>query len=148
MTNGHRRTFGPILAAAAIVIAVLVVVVLLLRQPAPQQAPVARAPQQEQPAATPGLNGQAGTVAQARGLTPDDVVAALKTYMPTGKYDDYIMFASGGHAGQVMVIGMPSMRLLKVIGVFTPEPWQGWGYGADSTMAVLAEGTVNGHDLT
>lgn len=90
----------------------------------------------------PGLSGDAATIAEERGLTPDDVAAALKTYVPTGKRDDYIMFASGGHSGQVFVIGMPSMRLLKVIGVFTPEPWQGWGFGAESTMAVLDEGKV------
>ncbi|GIX48537.1 MAG: hypothetical protein KatS3mg131_2748 [Candidatus Tectimicrobiota bacterium] len=85
-------------------------------------------------------------MAQARGLTPDDVVAALKTYVPTGKYDDYVMFASGGHAGQVLVIGLPSMRLLKVIGVFTPEPWQGYGYG-DRHQAVLAAGEGQGKPL-
>jgi nitrous-oxide reductase len=147
MANGNRQKFGPILVAAAIVIAVLVVVVLLVRRPAPEQAPVAQAPP-EQSATPPGLNGQAGAVAQARGLTPDDVVAALKTYVPTGKYDDYVMFASGGHAGQVLVIGLPSMRLLKLIGVFTPEPWQGWGYGEKATLAVLAEGKVNGNNLT
>jgi nitrous-oxide reductase len=49
--------------------------------------------------------------------------------MPTGKHDDYIMFASGGHSGQVLVIGLPSMRQLRTIAVFTPEPWQGYGYG-------------------
>ncbi len=58
------------------------------------------------------------------------------------------MFSSGGHAGQIFVIGMPSMRLLKTIAVFTPEPWQGYGYGAQATMDVLAEGTVEGYPLT
>ncbi|RMF87140.1 MAG: Sec-dependent nitrous-oxide reductase, partial [Nitrospinota bacterium] len=99
-------------------------------------------------AGVPGLSGVAAQVAQERGLTPDDVVAALKTYIPSGKYDDYVLFASGGHSGQVLAIGLPSMRLLKVIGVFTPEPWQGWGYGAQETMAVLAEGKVNGKAIT
>ncbi|VAX42179.1 Nitrous-oxide reductase, partial [hydrothermal vent metagenome] len=68
-------------------------------------------------------------VIDERNLTPDDVVAAAKTFMPSGRHDDYIMFASGGHGGQMIVIGMPSMRILKIIGVFTPEPWQGYGYG-------------------
>ncbi len=70
-----------------------------------------------------GLGGDAKQIAEARGLTPDDVTAALKTYTPTGRHDEYITFASGGHSGQMLVIGMPSMRLLKVIGVFTPVPW-------------------------
>jgi nitrous-oxide reductase len=72
--------------------------------------------------------GDAQRIAAERGLTPDDVTAALKTYMPTGRHDDYIMFSSGGHGGQVFVIGLPSMRLLRTIAVFTPEPWQGWCY--------------------
>ena len=85
------------------------------------------------------------SIAQARGLSPDDITAALKTYLPTGAHDEYLIFASGGHSGQVLVIGVPSMRLLKVIGVFTPEPWQGWGYGVGQD--VLAEGQVNGKDV-
>jgi nitrous-oxide reductase len=93
-----------------------------------------------------GLGGEAKRVADARGLTPDDVVAALKTYLPTGRHDDYIMFSSGGHGGQVLVIGMPSMRLLKGIGVFTPEPWQGWGYGVGNE--VLAQGMKGDKPLT
>ncbi len=98
------------------------------------------------PAAS-GLSADAAAIAEARGLTPDDITAALKTYTPTGEYDEYVMFSSGGHSGQVLVIGLPSMRLLKVIGVFTPEPWQGWGYGSEDTMKVLAQGQVDGADV-
>jgi nitrous-oxide reductase len=92
-----------------------------------------------------GLSADAAAVAQARGLSPADVTAALKTYMPSGKYDEYVIFASSGHAGQMFVIGVPSMRLLKTIAVFTPEPWQGWGYGVGEK--VLAEGDFNGKEL-
>ncbi len=84
-------------------------------------------------------------VADARNLTPDDLVAAAKTYMPTGRHDDYIMFSSGGHSGQVGVIGVPSMRLLRIIGVFTPEPWQGWGYGVGED--ILDQGNVGNKPL-
>ncbi len=75
-------------------------------------------------------------IAKARGLNADNIEAALKTYHPTGMKDEYIMFSSGGHSGQVIVIGIPSMRILKYIGVFTPEPWQGWGYDAEN-MEIL-----------
>ncbi|MDP2272673.1 MAG: Sec-dependent nitrous-oxide reductase [Archangium sp.] len=64
-----------------------------------------------------------------RKLSEADVEAALLTYKPTGQKDEYVIFASGGQSGQILVIGVPSMRLLKVIAVFTPEPWQGYGYG-------------------
>ncbi len=96
-------------------------------------------------------NGSAGGEAiaelmQARNLSEADVRAALKTYTPTGRHDDFYMFASGGHSGQAIVIGIPSMRILKYIGVFTPEPWQGYGYG-DQSNAVLAEGDRPGREL-
>lgn len=94
----------------------------------------------------PGVAGDLQAVAEARGLTPDDLLAAAKTYVPTGRHDEYLMFASGGHSGQILVAGIPSMRLLKVIGVFTPEPWQGWGYSTE-TSAVLAAGDPAGTKL-
>lgn len=84
-------------------------------------------------------------VVKERGLTPDDLLAAAKTYVPSGKHDDYVCFASGGHSGQVFVIGLPSMRMLRSIAVFTPEPWQGWGYGAGEE--ILAQGRVDGRDI-
>jgi nitrous-oxide reductase len=82
----------------------------------------------------------------ARNLTEENVTAALKTYTPTGVKDDYYIFASGGHSGQMLVIGVPSMRLLKVVAVFTPEPWQGYGYG-DQTTALLRSGDRDGKEL-
>lgn len=93
-----------------------------------------------------GIPADAAAVAAERGLTADDVYAAVKTYMPSGQLDPYIMIASGGQSGQVLVIGVPSMRILKVIGVFTPEPWQGYGYGG-SSLEVLDGGDVNGRDV-
>ena len=88
-----------------------------------------------------GLGGQAQQVIDARGLSPADVTRALKTFVPGGEYDEFYIFSSGGHSGQLYVIGVPSMRLLKVIGVFTPEPWQGFGYGADWGEVAIQEGT-------
>jgi len=85
------------------------------------------------------------TIAQQRGLTDADLRAAAMTYTPSGKLDEYVMMASGGQSGQVLVIGMPSMRLLRTIAVFTPEPWQGYGYGAGNN--ILEEGNVNGNTL-
>ena len=97
--------------------------------------------------AAAAVGGAATDIIEARGLTDADVTAALKTYLPSGTHDEYLIFSSGGHAGQVFVIGVPSMRLLKTIGVFTPEPWQGWGYGDQDTMEVLEGGQVDGNDV-
>jgi nitrous-oxide reductase len=87
-----------------------------------------------------GAGGDLGDIAEARGLTPEDMRHALQQYVPPGKHDEYVMFASGGHSGQVLVIGLPSMRILKTIAVFTPEPWQGYGYGTDWGEGVLEAG--------
>lgn len=93
-----------------------------------------------------GLSADAASIVKERGLSPNDVEAALKTFVPSGRADEAVMFASGGHSGQVIAIGIPSMRILKNIAVFTPEPWQGYGYNADS-KAILAEGKVDGKDV-
>jgi nitrous-oxide reductase len=96
------------------------------------------------PAAQPasqGLPADAASLAAERGFSQDDIYAALKTYMPTGVTDPYIMVASGGQSGQLLVIGVPSMRILKVLAVFTPEPWQGYGYGG-SGNDVLKQGDL------
>ncbi|MEK7326107.1 MAG: cytochrome C, partial [Chloroflexota bacterium] len=97
--------------------------------------------------ATSGLPADAAAIAAARGLTQDDIAAALKTYTPSGQLDPYIMFASGGQSGQVLVIGVPSMRILKLIAVFTPEPWQGYGFGGSSDKVIEGGYIPNGDEL-
>jgi len=72
------------------------------------------------PAAPGGSGGGGGSPSVAklmkeRGLSEADVAAALKTYTPSGKKDEYYLFASGGHGGNLIVIGVPSMRILKYV---------------------------------
>ena len=85
-------------------------------------------------------------VMKDRGLSEIDVIRAAKTYNPTGVKDEFVVFSSGGQSGQVIVYGVPSMRILKYIGVFTPEPWQGYGYDKDS-LAVLRQGNIRGKEI-
>jgi nitrous-oxide reductase len=95
-----------------------------------------------------GLSGNAQEIADSRGLTDDDIAAALRTFVPSGGRDEYIMFASGGHSGQVFAIGIPSMRLLKSIAVFTPESWQGYGVGNVASEELLSSvGDYNGTEI-
>jgi len=82
--------------------------------------------------------------AKDRGLTTQDLLAAAKTYTPTGMKDEYVIMSSGGHSGQVFVIGVPSMRMLRSIAVFTPESWQGYGFGVGNE--ILDEGNVMGKE--
>jgi nitrous-oxide reductase len=90
--------------------------------------------------------GELQKVMKARGLTENDVIRAAKTYNPTGGRDEFIVFSSGGQSGQMIVYGVPSMRILKYIAVFTPEPWQGYGYDVDS-LKVLRQGNIRGREI-
>lgn len=94
-----------------------------------------------------GGDGALDKVMKERGLSEADVVRAAKTYNPTGVHDKYYIFSSGGQSGQVLVYGVPSMRLLKYIAVFTPEPWQGYGFDEESKK-VLEQGKIRGKDIT
>ncbi|WP_374688027.1 Vmc-like lipoprotein signal peptide domain-containing protein, partial [Promineifilum sp.] len=139
-----RTSNRPFLFLLVLLILGLVAVLAVACQ---NQAEQAGAPaQQEVAGATEDINA----IAEARGLTPQDIANAVKTYTPSGMHDEYYEFASGGQSGQVYVIGLPSMRILKQIAVFTPEPWQGFGYGELGTMDVLAQGglTPDGQPLT
>ena len=82
-------------------------------------------------------------IANERKLNVDDLVAAAKTFMPSGRHDDYVLFSSGGQSGQIFAIGVPSMRLLRSISVFTPESWQGYGFSGEGDP-VLESLKING----
>lgn len=58
--------------------------------------------------------------------------AATKTYVAPGQKDEFYLFYSGGHSGQVFVAGIPSMRPIIRIPVFTPDPAFGYGFDEHS----------------
>jgi len=62
--------------------------------------------------------------------------AAIATYVAPGDLDEYYLFYSGGHSGQIFVAGMPSMRHLATIPVFSPYPSTGYGFDKE-TKAML-----------
>lgn len=99
------------------------------------------------PSVSLGASASLKDLMSARKLSESDVESALKTYVPSGKKDDYMVLASGGQSGQILVMGVPSMRLLKVIGVFTPESWQGYGFGGAGGDNLLASGSQGGHKI-
>jgi nitrous-oxide reductase len=68
----------------------------------------------------------------------DQMSAALATYVAPGDLDEYYLFYSGGHSGQVFVSGIPSMRHICTIPVFTPYP--GTGYGFDDESREMLKG--------
>jgi nitrous-oxide reductase len=85
------------------------------------------------------------SVMKKRNLTEKDILAAAKTYVPTGGRDEFIVFSSGGQAGQIIIYAIPSMRILKYVSAFTPEPWQGFGFDLESKK-ILEQGRIRGKD--
>jgi nitrous-oxide reductase len=85
--------------------------------------------------------GELADMASSRSLSGDEALAALQTDVPPGAYDPYYMFASSGHAGHILVVGVPSMRLLKVIAVFSRDSYSGYGFGAEPGEGLLRDGS-------
>ncbi len=95
---------------------------------------------------TPAQVAELTKLANTRKLNVDDLMSAAKTYTPSGRHDEYLLFSSGGQSGQVFVIGVPSMRLLRSISVFTPESWQGYGFAGEHDP-VRERLKINGKDV-
>lgn len=81
-------------------------------------------------------------VKKARGLDDNDVLAAVKTFMPRGGRDEYFSIVGTGNSGTTIVYGLPSMRIYKYVGVFSPEPWQGYGFDDESSL-MLKKSTLD-----
>jgi nitrous-oxide reductase len=74
-----------------------------------------------------------------RGVAVSDAAAAaMKVYVAPGDLDEYYLFASGGHSGQMYVYGLPSGRHMSTIPVFTPYPATGYGFD-DESKAMLGD---------
>lgn len=58
--------------------------------------------------------------------------AAQRTFVAPGQQDEFYLFYSGGHSGQVYVAGVPSMRHIMTIPVFAPYPATGYGFDTES----------------
>jgi nitrous-oxide reductase len=57
---------------------------------------------------------------------------AEKVYVPLGQKDQYYLMASGGHSGQLFVYGVPSMREIRTVPVFAPDPATGYGFDSET----------------
>ncbi|HNQ49273.1 MAG TPA: hypothetical protein PKI22_07670, partial [Hydrogenophilus thermoluteolus] len=94
-------------------------------------------------AALAGLAGaglSAGVVATT--ATNREAVAAaseggeLKIHMKPGELDTYYGIWSGGHSGEVRILGLPSGREIKRIPVFNIDCMSGWGITNESKAII------------
>src|SRR3954471_11515743 len=70
--------------------------------------------------------------ATANGNPANAANAAQASYVAPGEKDEYYLFYSGGHSGQVYVAGLPSMRHITTIPVYAPYPATGYGFDEES----------------
>jgi nitrous-oxide reductase len=70
--------------------------------------------------------------AESQAQRGDIAEAAVATYVAPGDMDEFYLFSSGGQSGNVYVAGVPSMRHIATIPVFTPYPGTGYGFDKES----------------
>lgn len=73
--------------------------------------------------------GRRSAIKETRGGSAE---AASTTYVAPGDLDEYYIFYSGGHSGNVYVGGIPSMRHIATIPVFAPYPATGYGFDKET----------------
>ncbi len=96
-------------------------------------------------AQNPDLKGALLAIAEARGLSTDDMVSAVATY-PNGD-EEYLCLNSGGQASSIVAYTVPSMRILKYIPISAPDSATGFHYDEES-RAIAAQGSIQGQEIT
>jgi nitrous-oxide reductase len=84
-----------------------------------------------------GCSGGSGSASPAQ-QTASSGSGGVDHSVAPGEHDEYYGFWSGGHSGELRVVGIPSMRELTRIPVFNTDCASGYGYD-DQTSQMLEE---------
>ena len=87
---------------------------------------------------------QAPTAAAPAPAKPAAAASHAKVEVAPGQLDEYYLMSSGGHSGEMRIIGVPSGRTLKRIPIFNIDPMSGWGITNESKkiMGTKADGSI------
>lgn len=101
--------------------------------------------------------GVAGLATGAGVMLPKDTLLArseksskgkkMSFHVPPGQLDDYYGFWSGGHTGEIRIIGVPSMREIHRIPVFNRECGSGWGITNESKKLLRGKDAGDTHHV-
>ena len=116
--DSERRKFLNTAAVAGLASAGVAVGLSACKQEAPPAAPKADG---AKPAAAPKPVAAAG---------------AMGHEVKPGQLDEHYLFSSGGHAGDLRIMGLPSGREIMRIPVFGIDPMSGWGVTNESKKVI------------
>lgn len=91
-------------------------------------------------------SGLLGAVAARSARASPDIRAVPEDHVAPGELDEYYGIWSGGHSGEVRILGLPSMRELTRVPVFNTDYVTGWGITNESKR-VLGKRFPLGGDL-